>query len=1078
MSCNQNEINTLISSYYQNDTLNIFGHNWQKTVSKSAICPELLTTPPTQTTGCGCSTTQVVIPTNNSVFGPSVVDYVCKLILLFQSPIPIPNSNPPRAPNSSTGQLIQYSFNYTTNVSPVVNPSQTPTESDVLFITLQTYQAAYNNYIHNPSAGLVSFVAAKKALFELVCGYVQEGSVVIAELFGTDITDPNAVLCVFREILEILCEKDCCERGGKCNDKKKCQCTPSCENAVIALLGDGNNEDGNGLSGLFASTTFPDMTPISSPVQNPPATPIVFSDNDGGSPVTNYYAANLTQAVIQVGSIVINLPNINNITTSTTGVPVPSGTINFNIGDLMYNFYNAYLNTLLCPCNTVIQSKLSAAISAVQTLIAAFSPSGVNYTIFQGIMTSLTNPQNDPRAPDFSFVTLESILAQISVVLSNCPNCVSCGECETSCEVKVITELATLSADIIAQISQATGNYITNWGVASPTSSAPAFMPPWTLNGILSASFLSFIQNSSNSISSVNVPPKVTFSNSQTTFSSSTEPALAVTMKFIKVGQYLDCNGILSTIYLPDITVVEYNSMTNCMMSTTIKLGDLALTYYNAWIALVTGPCDSTYAARKFALQAAGVALEPIVCVTNVCGVADIFTPDVLGQVVSNDLATLCCLLEKCNKITCCKMGHVAEFIIELINLNCVAPCCRDDKTIIPCHPEKMKPCGHCGQCGDCSDDCHDKQNLNRGQTITRVDQQQPQQVEQHPHNPCDEIFERKKDCNFELYELNSALIQLFLNKKPSKCVDPRLMSVYMFETFIQLFSSKLCCLENRVARDEHNLCETKKDICELYENDKDLQKCQEELKCKVCELARCEFATKSSLNSVITQVSCIGNEVAKLSNEIDRCCHNKCEDRDKHHCEEPDRDKHHHCEEPDCNICKPHRHHKCDEPDCNICKPHHQPHPHPHPQPRPPRPCSPPCPPHHQPHNQPYPRPRSPPPRRQTHERESISRLDEYQQVQEYPRPQARGIRPTSIPNSQNIIRIPPSNSQRVSNVSNAPTALDHDEFTNEDKLLRRIAELEGSIKSNEIKPKVSEKPRVATNGSAWRSGSGNGRF
>jgi hypothetical protein len=803
MNCNQNRINNFISNYCQNDTLNIFGQNWQQTSPNSAICPEigsitlLAQTDQRQIPDCGCGSKNIANDrtiSNSDKTYPKVIDYICKLIQFFQ--------------NTSTTKnhiLLQYSFFYTTNPS-------NPTNSDILFTAIQNYQISYITYINSSNVSNMNmYNIAKKVLYDLICGYIQNGT----NIFNPDVapSDANGLMCVFNEILETLCEKKCCENSCKkcknCSTAKSCL---NCSNNVLQLI--------EQLSVFFIN--FPSYIP------------------NGQFETQLAVSSTVSTVTINVGNDIIYLYDFDHITFG-----IPPIFYSFDIGSTTATYVSAYINSLLCPCSPEIQSNLQTSInnliSLINLLIINDPSSGFQITFTELLTqpvhfgTELRNLANYGIPPNYAewFSDFKQLLGQIVVGLQNCVNQDICPECKPSCENNVITSLYNLSVDIIDEINDRTtfdinNNYTGIWYaiivaafvspppppplLAYPTPNVLAYSipneydPPITPGLIISNPGFALITSGSTTRPALS-PPSTAFSYLQ--------------LQFINVGIYIDCNSSQQLyILVPDIVVVIGDGLGN-IQNVMIPIGTASQTYYNAWIDFITGPCDDIN--NKLAFQKASVALEQLLCFDNICeNVINVILEN-LSQTIIDDLIQLCCLIKKCD-IICCKLSHIADFVTELINL-------------------------------DCKVSCHQEYNIPYNSNIADI---------LHISN--------KRDCNNELAGLNDDFIQMFLDKNPSKCTDPRLLLVNMYETFFQLLDTQLCCIENRITRDEYNLCETKKDVCELYEADENLQRCQEELKCKICGIENNEYTTKSNLINVTTQVNSLSKEVDKLSEKFAKC--------------------------------------------------------------------------------------------------------------------------------------------------------------------------------------------------------------
>jgi hypothetical protein len=542
----ENIIN-LISTYDQNDTLNIFGQNWQQTLIESASCHfnPMIESSNLNINPCGC--TSLINSINDKKNESYIIDYVCKLTQLFQ------NVNTPNK------ILLQYKFFYTSN--PLI-----PTPSDILFSTIQAYQTTYIAFITNPSTGLNAFNVAKKTLFDLICGYVENG--INNNAFGSDVIDLSSVLRVFREIIEILCEKNCkIKKSQNYLNKQNCSNNQNCLNSVIDLV--------EQLSALFIN--FDLYLPPGSQYESQLAV-----------------ASTIITVTINIGTNVIYLYDFTNI---TLGI---GPYIQYPIGTTILNFVNAYLSSLLCPCdeNNQLETAITNLINLINSLTINSPPSSVqlyvtellSQPLFLGYPIKNLGPLTDAQW----FANFESLLEQIAFTLLRCSNCVKCGGCKQNCEYDILMGLYNLSTNIINQINSTIDNW---YAVAISSYSLPVdliyvfppipatyptylnFTPPPNLylqpsnipitpTILISSPGYTLITSGSSTIPSETVPTTA-FSYVQLQFINVTiNPNTVINPNDIasggttvNIGPYADCNQPSEQLYIliPDIVIVTGN---------------------------------------------------------------------------------------------------------------------------------------------------------------------------------------------------------------------------------------------------------------------------------------------------------------------------------------------------------------------------------------------------------------------------------------------------------------------------------------------------------------------------------------
>ena len=130
------------------------------------------------------------------------------------------------------------------------------------------------------------------------------------------------------------------------------------------------------------------------------------------------------------------------------------------------------------------------------------------------------------------------------------------------------------------------------------------------------------------------------------------------------------------------------------------------------------------------------------------------------------------------------------------------------------------------------------------------------------------------------------SVVDMILTRKPSKCIDPRLLMLYMYQDIVAPMQQQICCLQESLRRSNVEICHEKKDICEI-------QGCMRNINADI-----------STINNELTAIECnittINTGICNLNSEIKACCGNK------------------HNKYDDCKPCKP----PVVPTPCNPCTP------------------------------------------------------------------------------------------------------------------------------------------------------------
>lgn len=858
--CNE-KIQSLILTYDQHDTLNIFGQNVYATSgtlipNHSDPCLSLGPSGPSGPSGpiiinCGCGSNDNHLESTNSV-----IDYVYTLSQIFPQTGTVYVTLNPTWP---------YTFHYNT------------TAEKTLLDALYEYYSLYIQVIASPSSLLIDqFNFEKFNLLRLICEYLQSS---LAELFtpGTNITE---LTCALNGFKCLLCNKKCNE--SKSCDKNKTCCKQKCENTVVYLI--------KQIANLFVQTSL---------LPNP----FGFTTVAGVTPNEIHYGSVINLQPIVIGANTYVVPDITNFSVT----PGPTPTIDpFLLGTDLSNFYNAYLAYLLCPCQGIAQQNLLFAITTLQTLLNNFTTVGTNdYNALQNLLinpidltvspnTDIRNLGIPPVTLTAYFATLQGLLSQLLFTLNTCSGCGSCGTCGICCEAQIVNELHQLSMDISTQI---TANATQWWVITSPLPPFTSTTPIITTNlaAVLSAGPYATL----DAYLTAQLPNSVSITGPVST--APTVPS-QVTMTFVNVGLWVGCDGTQDEIFLPDITVTTGNG-TFCTTTTLLALGDHAQTFYNDYIALATGLCDSGYLARFTAVQNDIIALQPFVCVTGVCNLDQFFED--LGGNIQNDFNNLCALTTNCINPLCCDPAYIASFIIELIDIchaNCVDCTYRrircdknkDNRHISNARIEKKKDCG-------CGNKKRERSISNKSSKSDKSSQsssfhpkpgcvQNPVFTYEKSHDLSSACRSRSSDSTISSTSSQSTnsineilcddakvnIIDMYLDKTPTKCVDPRVMVLYLYENIIIPMQQQIQCLQVNAQSTKKELCEIKTELCEIKEElceiKEDLclsEQCCKEVKEHLCAVERNEFALKSALNNVVKQVKELGCNVVKLDGNV-----------------------------------------------------------------------------------------------------------------------------------------------------------------------------------------------------------------
>jgi len=898
----QIRINELISTFDQHDTLNIFGANWDNgdTGASGIVLNNPLfdpcntcnncspINPLTQSSGCNsCGGSSV----QQGSTGCGIIDWVQVLHNLVDCPLQGPFIAPKQV------NMIQLIKPKTRGLSfsPIYvgpyefNPSSD--EEELLYQTLANYFTAYINVIENPSQEHKDeFNQVKMSLFELICKYLQQDEVTLRLEFPAiyDCGKQVEFQCWLNGIKSILCEKECgsklccagsgssCSDTGSCGSKQTCKCTYKCENVVLDMLIE--------MAGMF------DLL-----ISNP-GTETTW---DGVSGSTGY-SGQFNGISIIIGSTEIVLPNIDTFLSIAGGLSGPTGITtpvqnagSFNLGTLTYNFYTAYLQYIMCPCSSTAKANITATLIELKTMIEYYL---TNPTILSNLLSHGYFLGTEFRAPNTGnmtevqaaawYGTFSQVLSTLNGTLGTCGNCSSCCECVECCDTKIMAGLNKLSNDMISTILA--GEWYNGQTLITDTDQ---FL-------ILGGS-----------------GPTITHTNGNCT----------IALTFNDVGQYIPCDVSITgetgdngptgisepQIYLPDIVISVHDRM--CNTTTTIMLGSISKPYYNAYIDLVTAICDSNYATKLLEYQEALGEMIDAVCLGDCPGLPCFYAafggtgPDS----VFTDLNKLCCILQKCDKPCCCKPACISEFIFELINI-CEAGCtgCDIDDPINPCM--SCKPCKPCNS------------HRSRSRGIRTVSKKQIKQAKHSKHRSnknrevddcgCDDSTSTSSssctsssssssssscstvnytecettpiECADICHDNALSVVDMILTRKPSKCIDPRLLMLYMYQDIVAPMQQQICCLQESLRRSNIEICHEKKDICEI-------QRCMRNINADI-----------STINNELTAIECnittINTGICNLNSEIKACCGNK------------------HNKYDDCKPCKP----PVVPTPCNPCTP------------------------------------------------------------------------------------------------------------------------------------------------------------
>lgn len=390
-SANITELQRLITTYDQSDTLNIFGKNVFVTNPNNII--QNTVDPCFNINNTGCNNNH-----NNHNNSDTVIDYVLMIEDLY----------------SSSGVTL-------TNFGAYVFTGETSaSESEtLLFDNLSDYYIAYNGLFNPPNiANLNNFNNVKNSLLEFICTIIESYNVdtikpEFPNLNNESTIGYNTFLCILQNIKRILCEKSCETSCDECN------CKTRCENNIIS-----------------------DIITINTLFVNIGDTPTDFETNGGTSIVTNM--------PFNIGSSQLdNILNIN-ITSSNTNIRLLSYLSNYyhaylftlicpcnqNFIDNLYNISGDLRDFLL---TLIPYGSNYTTLSELLTTAFVAGSEIRNFDIY-----------GDPTG---WFIAFENVLTHMIYTLNDCPLITKCNCMKQSCESDIIATLFTLSSDIINSIN-------------------------------------------------------------------------------------------------------------------------------------------------------------------------------------------------------------------------------------------------------------------------------------------------------------------------------------------------------------------------------------------------------------------------------------------------------------------------------------------------------------------------------------------------------------------------------------------------------------------------------------------------
>lgn len=670
------------------------------------------------------------------------------------------------------------------------------TSENTLFELLSDYYSSYNAVFNPPnSTNITTFNTAKKALLDFICTFIENGTSLEEDFPNINNLDGFGYNTLNCIITNI--QRILCTCGSNV-----CNCKTQCENLILERFGELNN--------LFIGS----------------ATTFVTS----GGPTTITY----TTPDIDL----INTSNIPNI------VFTDSEVFSVELGYWIDQYIILYTLLLICPCNVTLKNQFSELTNELKQQLENIMPGGINYAEFTAVFTGTFVSGTEIRNMDLYDFSLtqwynafQNIISNIVYTIYKCPIITKC-DCVASCESKIISNFNNLYTDILSSIDENIDTWkgVTN-GISGITLTVPydPFNQPSTI-----------------------ITTKTLNKNT-----------INVEFKFKTVGYGVYCNtedevnivpGVsLPYIALPNILITEIPSgPVSCVTTTKLSLGDDVADLYTAFFNYKTSLCDGTRAEKRQILQEALEAVEPYVCVTDICGVADLSV--LLGQIIQQDFAELCCLISKCKELMCCKENYISKFIIDLL------------KTVeLPAYNCKVKLCKKCKvekcRCNSCNDSCESNTIVSNHKYVETT-------------------------CNFDM----SQLIDILLTT--NKCVDNKQMMTLIYTQIIVPLQEQLCCIRKNLENSKDQLASFSDELCALNKENYYVRKDNDRLNDKIKEAIYKENETKNTLNCVIRKLNDSENRADRLTVNVYKCCGQKeCICKPKKKCINP-------CQNPCENKC------------------------------------------------------------------------------------------------------------------------------------------------------------------------------
>lgn len=553
----------------------------------------------------------------------------------------------------------------------------------------------------------------------------------------------------------------------------------------------------------------------------------------------------------------IELPNIININ---------AGDVNpdrdFILGTLSKNFYYAYINFILNPCDVtgVAYGQLQDAISALQYLLTTeFGVGTEKYNLLINLLSGTPVGQISLLAGGKSITTFTNLLGQLTASINACVGCNRCGSCcNNDCEVNILNKFC----DLCEKFSE----IVDDKNVGSASQTINSVNSPWSISSYLEYNQDMIIPENSSvypGLSPSSLLLQMEF------ISSKPENNATGELDYVPIGHCditstTDDTGLThynsSICYLPNIIVTSNNSTGTCNTSITLCIGILSQIFYNKYIELKITKCGTNYVNLLENMKNALNDLNELICsLFDPCTIVgsvykqdlfNIFIPD-----IDKILHELCDLIKKCSIDCnyCSQINDISQFIIEMIMMINTQDC----KSC----PVSKYPDNPCNKCINNVNNNSYIPDCNCNSTNHSHNSNNPCNVYDSPNSSVIEACNKYKDKMIDLFLCNPQL---------NKCTDPRVLFIYMFRGFVQELITTSICTEQKITGQnglEHKLCNVERHICKLEKTD-------QEIKGVICDICADIKQVNENIDDITDDIKEITDEICDLKQNS--CKHNK----------------------------------------------------------------------------------------------------------------------------------------------------------------------------------------------------------